>query len=57
MASTLPRKDKGGNIIGWQARVGKKGYPLQVKTLQKVRIEGLHFHDLRHEAAASSRRA
>ncbi len=57
MASTLPRKDKGGNIIGWQARVGKKGYPLQVKTLQKVGIEGLHFHDLRHEAAASSRRA
>ncbi|MEY2333070.1 site-specific integrase [Acidithiobacillus ferrianus] len=35
MASILPRKDRDSNIIGWQARVRKKGYPLQVKTFDR----------------------
>ena len=35
IASILPRKDRDGNIIGWQARVRKKGYPLQVKTFDR----------------------
>ena len=35
MASILSRKDRDGNVIGWQARVRKKGYPLQVRTFDR----------------------
>lgn len=35
MASILPREDRDGNLIGWQARVRKKSYPLQVKTFDR----------------------
>lgn len=35
MASITARKDRDGLIIGWQVRVRKKGYPLQVKTFDK----------------------
>ena len=35
MASILPRKDRDGNVIRWQARVHKKGYPLQVRTFDR----------------------
>lgn len=34
MASITPRTDDQGHVIGWQARVRKKGYPLQVKTFR-----------------------
>ncbi|MBN6740911.1 site-specific integrase [Acidithiobacillus sp. MC6.1] len=34
MASVGPRKDKDGNLIGWQARVIRKGYPTQSKTFR-----------------------
>ena len=35
MASITARKDRDNLIIGWQVRVRKKGYPLQVKTFDK----------------------
>ncbi|MEB8476097.1 hypothetical protein [Acidithiobacillus ferriphilus] len=35
MASILPREDRDGNLIGWQARVRKKSYSLQVKTFDR----------------------
>jgi len=35
VASITPRKDRDGLIIGWQVRIRKKGYPLQVKTFDK----------------------
>jgi integrase len=35
MASITARKDRDSLIIGWQVRVRKKGYPLQVKTFDK----------------------
>lgn len=35
MASITARKDRDGITVGWQARVRKKGQPLQVKTFDK----------------------
>ena len=35
MASITARKDRDSVTIGWQVRVRKKGYPLQVKTFDK----------------------
>ncbi len=35
MASVIPRKDRDGNLIGWQAQVRRKGYPTQSKTFEK----------------------
>ena len=35
MASITARKDRDSLTIGWQVRVRKKGYPLQVKTFDK----------------------
>jgi hypothetical protein len=35
VASITPRKDRDGLIIGWQVRIRKKGYPLQIKTFDK----------------------
>ncbi|MDK9720697.1 MAG: site-specific integrase [Rhodospirillales bacterium] len=32
MASIYPRRNKDGQLIGWQAAVRKRGYPLQVRT-------------------------
>jgi integrase len=34
MATINERKDKDGNRIGWQVRIRKNGYPLQVKTFR-----------------------
>lgn len=35
MASITARKDRDGIVVGWQARVRKKGQPVQVKTFDK----------------------
>jgi len=37
MAGIYPRKDDKGNIIGWQAQVRKKGWPIQTKTFTSKR--------------------
>jgi len=37
MAGIYPRKDDAGNIIGWQAQVRKKGWPVQTKTFTSKR--------------------
>lgn len=35
MASVLPRKNRDGQLIGWQVRVRKRGYPLVAETFDR----------------------
>ncbi len=35
MATFLERRNRDGQLIGWQAQIRKKGYPLQVKTFDR----------------------
>jgi len=37
MAGIYPRKDDDGNIIGWQAQVRRKGWPVQTRTFTSKR--------------------
>jgi hypothetical protein len=37
MATICATKDRNGNLIGWQAQIRRKGFPLQVKTFRTKR--------------------
>lgn len=37
MAAITPRRNNDGELIGWQARIRKKGWPTQVKTFRNKR--------------------
>lgn len=37
VASVLPRRDRDGHLIGWQATIRRKGYPVQVRTFRNRR--------------------
>ena len=37
MATIRATKDRDGNLIGWQAQIRRKGFPLQVKTFRAKR--------------------